>query len=124
MVRQEAVRPFVAATVTVAALEDGEAGSCRGLRPVLGRILAFADRHILPLCRIAREALGEASGGAEDGLQPDGAEAGSGSVLVETNFYIGSCLFAELSTVLLSVGGRRVTHYLVLPRPCPPCVWP
>lgn len=33
-------------------------------------------------------------------------------MLVEPNFYIGSCVFAELSSVLLSVGARRVTHYL------------
>lgn len=104
VLRQECMRPFVAAAVSVEALEAGVTGSCQGLAAVYARILTFVDRFCLPLAALAASAFPPPSSGVSQGSAP--------SPLARRSFVLGACLLAELSPVLLSVGGRRVTHYL------------
>ena len=103
LLRQACMRPLGAAAVTVEALEGGAPGTCQGLPAVLARVLRFADAFCLPLVAIAQAAF----------LPPaSDAPLAAPSPLTQRSTILGSCLVAELSTVLLSAGGRRVTHYL------------
>ena len=122
VMRQEAVRPFIAANVTVRALEDGVAGSCNGLSKLYQHMMWFVDQWCVPMCNICERAVmvdGTRDGAADaDGAQPaheaDESEesAWERAAVKKRNFFLGNCFFVELAPALLSVGGRRVTQYL------------